>query len=44
MQTSSNEVRVSRVRVIRQPVDKKGLMATLFRPLPPSPRPTVIVT
>jgi hypothetical protein len=33
MQTSSNEIRVSRARVIRQPIDKEGLVATLFRPL-----------
>jgi len=43
MQTSSNEIRVGIVRVIRQPVDKEGLLATLFRPVPPGPRPTVIV-
>lgn len=43
MQSSSNEIRVSRARVLRQPVDKEGLVGTLFRPLAPSPCPTVIV-
>jgi dienelactone hydrolase len=43
MQTCSNEIRVSETRVIRQRVDKERLVATLFRPTAPGPRPTVIV-
>jgi hypothetical protein len=43
VQTSNSEIRVSGARVIRQPVDREGLVATLFRPLAPGPRPTVIV-
>lgn len=43
MQTPSDEIRVNGSRVIRQPVVKEGLVATLFRPIAPGPRPTVIV-
>ena len=43
MQTSGNEIRVNGTRVVRQTVDKEGLVATLFRPVAPAPRPTVIV-
>jgi dienelactone hydrolase len=43
VQTSNSEIRVSGARVIRQPVDREGLVATLFRPLAPGPHPTVIV-
>ena len=43
MQTFGSEIRVNGARVIRQPVDKEGLVATLFRPIALGPRPTVIV-
>ena len=43
MQTLGSEIRVNGARVIRQPVDKEGLVATLFRPIAPGRRPTVIV-
>lgn len=43
MQTSANEIRVNGTRVIRQPVDEEGLVGTLFRPIAPGPRPSVIV-
>ena len=43
MRTGSNEIRVNGTPVVRQAVDKEGMVATLFRPVAPGPRPTVIV-
>jgi dienelactone hydrolase len=43
VRTLSNEIRVNGTPVVRQPVDKEGMVATLFRPITTGSRPTVIV-
>ena len=43
MQTSRREFRVNATRVIRQPVDKQGIVGTLFHPITEGPHPTVLL-
>jgi len=41
MRASSEEIQVNENRVIWQPVEKEGLVGTLFSPITPGPHPTV---